>query len=862
MGNVQSESTQESETTKDGEEKANLDRSKPGWGASGTKRETRNPGTQTIEPKGASQPQGKAPGGTDRQTGATEMGKSNSKKSKLKLSSMWTQNLSSGGIKETSLCDKAPVTEKRGLACLGRADLPSTGSIPPGEQKGLKAPVKPLQGLAHDHRDLGTRKEVAKGKSKVENASLGLSPQPETLVELGPTTAAEEDAVETKACCAQHIKMSTKEYSEHEERSPDSVPPPRKQPESSMHGPAPLNMNEDAVGAPKFLSKRNINRPAPSCGVAPPGGRKVLLSWGSGEKDQEKEQAGQQDSAPGSDGDSKGPALASQLLAEHTTPSSPVEKRPASGSDAKAGAKNEAVGAEVVSSETMQELLERGLNFLYKVTIQPGQWPPSIKAVKQKAGLVPPGVSYADILKQCPQKKAAAGAPALPKALHHLTTAGKKLPSFKGLERSNTEDFSSLKHLFLEYFKKVTPKEPTNQVPNQQVVTFLEELSTANPKKPEWQRPRPPTPYPQRRKGRSRKLPKFDTAMSQVVTFLGSDSKCDWLVHDESQMSLDNAAMFGEEGGGDPFEQSSAGNQEAEEVGFPPSVTALLLEQEIAEDVDKGGQRSWRRPAGPEDGVKETVPHKSSPCNLTQGILSPLGTVWSSQTEDRPAMPLPAPKSHSPSETPEPSSPTGSAPLGPTGLGLEQKAPAMVQARPKVRKQGPPAPKSKEKLKSSGQPKTKGSKGKGQKQRPRGCGLTSPLRLEPVPLFTPFEKVARPFYFGEPLETALSRDEPAATTEGLASNQDGPEQGQEVLRPAERCQWPAFQVVDSCSRKCYCKHQHERKLPKNVVAWLNPSTNHLAEPPWVATALLAVSLVAGTKFCLDSYKQQHVTHED
>lgn len=37
---------------------------------------------------------------------------------------------------------------------------------------------------------------------------------------------------------------------------------------------------------------------------------------------------------------------------------------------------------------------------------------------------------------------------------------------------------------------------------------------------------------------------------------------------------------------------------------------------------------------------------------------------------------------------------------------------------------------------------------------------------------------------------------------------------------------------------------------------LTPSANHLAEPPWVSTAILAGSLVAGTRFFLDSYEQQ------
>ncbi|XP_077192655.1 gametogenetin [Paroedura picta] len=865
MGNVQSEATQESETAKDGEGKANPDRSKLERGAGSTKREMgcQPPSPQTIDLEDSRQSRNNEPGGGDRQPGAAEMGKNNSKKSKLKLSSMWAQNSSSsGGIKEASLSDKGSVTERQGPPGLSKADLQSsqnTGPLLPEEQKGLKAALRPPPRVPYDHRDLITRKAAFKGKCRADNASPGFLLPPERLPVAEPMIVVDKEVLETKACWAQPIKPSPKEYSEHEGRLPSSEPHPRKQPTSSLHGPVPLNVNEDTPGPPKFLSERNTSKPASSCGGASPGGKKVLLSWGSGHR--EKEQSGHRDSAPGSDGDSKGPAPASQSPTEHSISSpSPMEKCLASGSDAKAGGKNEAVGAEAVSSETMQELLERGLNFLYKVTIQPGQWPPSIKAVKQKASLVPPGVSYADVLKQCPQKKAPVSAPALPKGLHHLTATGKKLPTIKGLEKSNPEDFSSLSQLFLEHFKKVTPKEPASPTPNQQVVTFLEELSTASPKRPEWQRPRPPTPYPQRRKGQVRKLPKFGAAVSQVVAFLGSDSKCDWFVHDESQTQLDEAAMAVEEEGGDPLELSSTGDQGAEEAGSSPSLAACLWDEEIPVEFDENVQVSHRKPSGLLEGGAGMVLLKSPPCNSAQGVVPQPITAWASQTEDPPSMAaleLPS------AETPEVSSPMGSAPSAPVRPAPEQKAPATTQARPKVRKQGPAAPKSKEKLKPSGQPKAKAPKGKGQKQWPRGgCGSTSPLRFEGVPLFVPFEKVVRPFYFGEPLEAPLSQDKTAATKEDVATNRDIPEQDREDCRPIERRRWPAFQVVDSCPRKCYCRHQDERKLPKNVMAWLNPSANHLAEPPWVATALLAVSLVAGTKFCLDSYKQQHVAHED
>ncbi|XP_061453614.1 gametogenetin [Rhineura floridana] len=870
MGNVQSEATQESETAKDGEEKANPDGSKPDRGPSSTKHElrSRSPSLQAPEQKAASQPLSSEPGGGDRSAGAAEMGKNHSKKSKLKLSSMWAQNSACGGTKEASLCDKDLGTEKRGLACVGRVDLQSSqssGSVLQEESKGLKGALRPPQAAASDPRDLSTKRAPTKGKGKPENVHLAKNAgglllqqqqQTEKLVELGPATDTHKDVVETEVCWTQHIKASAKEYLDNEGRLPESRLSGKKQPASSAHGVEPSKMPEDMSAGPRCLNEKNGSRPVPSSCMAPPGGKKALLSWGSGQK--EKKRAGQRDSAPGSDGDSRGPSFASQLPVELAkTPGSPVEKPQDSGSDAKAGVKSEALGAEGVSSETMQELLEKGLNFLYKVTIQPGQWPPSIKAVKQKAGVISSGISYADVLKQCPQKKSpAAGAPVLPKALHHLNTAGKKLLSFKGLDRSNPEDFSSLSQLFLEHFKKVTPKEPAPRAPNQQVVTFFEELSAGNTTRPEWQRPRPPTPYPQRRKGQGRKLPKFGTAVSQVVAFLGSDPKCDW--RDDSQISLDEATATAEEGGKDCADPPSPSDKGAEAMASSqPVATTLLMEQEMTTEVDEAPQRSRRRLQDLEGDATKSVPY-----NAVQSILCPLADTPSLHREDQPPVALLSSRPHSPRELLEVPSPAISAPCAPVRLIPDQKVPAVTQARPKIRKQGPSAPKSKEKLKPSGQSKVKAPKGKGQKQWPRGYGMTSPLRLEGVPLFPPFEKVARPFYFGESLEAPLSLEKPASIDQDATSAQAGPDQDREADQSPAHHQWPAFQVADSCSRKCYCKHQDQRKLPKNVVAWLNPSSNHLTEPPWVATAMLAVSLVAGAKFCLDSYEQQRIANED
>ncbi|XP_069314352.1 gametogenetin [Eulemur rufifrons] len=70
--------------------------------------------------------------------------------------------------------------------------------------------------------------------------------------------------------------------------------------------------------------------------------------------------------------------------------------------------------------------------------------------------------------------------------------------------------------------------------------------------------------------------------------------------------------------------------------------------------------------------------------------------------------------------------------------------------------------------------------------------------------------------------------------------------------------WPPFQVLNSCPCKCYCRHQPgHRRLPRNVSAWLRTPTNHLSEPPWVATIKLAGSLVAG----LEHYDLQ-ATHSN
>lgn len=758
MGNVQSETTQESETAREGEEKVNPDRSKPDRGLGGVKDEF---GSQAPEQKAAVQPLSSEPGGGDQPTGTAEMGKNHSKKSKLKLSSMWAPNAAGGGIKEVSLSEKEPGVEKRGLACLSRTDLqsgPGAGSVPQEEPKGPKVALRPSQAAATtpDPKDLNAKRAAAKGKSKPENVSLAtLLLPPEKVAETGQAGKDAPEVADKGVCWSQHIAARAKERPESKGQPLEPAPSTKKQLVGLMDGLETPKLTEDTfLAGSRTPSERSASRPALSSCLVPPGGKKALLSWGAAPR--EIEPGGQRDVVPGSDGDSKGSPLAAKLPAECAADTGGVLEKPqALGNELKAGAKNEALGSEAVSSETMQELLEKGLNFLYKVTIQPGQWPPRIKAVKQKASMISSGVSYADVLKQCPQKKAPAGAPGLPKALQHLTTAGKKISSFKGLEKSHSEDFSSLSQLFLEHFKKVPPKEPAPHPPGQQVVTFLEELSTANTKRPEWQRPRPPTPYPQRRKGQGRKLPKFGTTVSQVVAFLGSDPKCDWFVHDENQMPLDEATGTVEEGGKDQVDPPGTGDKGAESaLGPSQSASALLLEQEPATEVDEVPPRSQRQPQVLEEDSKEIVPIKPTPYSSPScGALAPLATTHSFQEPPPPVLPPPTvSKPHTPSEVQDVLGPTSPGPCVPAGPPPDQKIPTMIQARPKIRKQGAAsAPKAKEKLKASGQPKAKAPEGKGRKLWPRSYGTASPLRLEGVPLFPPFEKVARPFYFGEPL---------------------------------------------------------------------------------------------------------------
>uniref|UniRef100_A0A8C3YBV3 Gametotin n=1 Tax=Catagonus wagneri TaxID=51154 RepID=A0A8C3YBV3_9CETA len=103
-----------------------------------------------------------------------------------------------------------------------------------------------------------------------------------------------------------------------------------------------------------------------------------------------------------------------------------------------------------------------------------------------------------------------------------------------------------------------------------------------------------------------------------------------------------------------------------------------------------------------------------------------------------------------------------------------------------------------------------------------------------------------------PRENGLPRDGPRERTAATVTDSSGGRGGSSraaqagMTKAGAARHWPPFQVLNSCPCKCYCRHQpRHRRLPRNVSAWLSTPTNHLSEPPWVATIKLAGSLVAG-----------------
>ncbi|KAH1180732.1 hypothetical protein KIL84_001666 [Mauremys mutica] len=479
-------------------------------------------------------------------------------------------------------------------------------------------------------------------------------------------------------------------------------------------------------------------------------------------------------------------------------------------------------------------LLEHGLSFLYKVTIQPGQRPPSVKAIKHRAGLISSGISYADALKQCPQKKAPSSVSGSPKV-------AEKLPSVKGLERRDQEDLSSLTQAFLEQFQKMGTKEqaspatqPQSQAKQQlHLVKILDDLTSFNFRSLEGQKPRVPTPYPQRRKGQGRNSPRFGSDVSRLASFLGNGPKLDELRQDEGHPQPVRAWLA------DDTRKDVGPN------GEPPRESPQLSPAFVAEpeQLIQAGATQQRKPETPSPEANPParapgLPTPDSPALPSGGAVA-ASTVQPGKGEDQlmalPGQetipPTPAPPVRTCPAAPRPSCPVGaqrqaaleqsSASKGAPGhVGPKARKQAMTKLQPRSMWQ-PPVQKPQEKLKAHGQPKAKAQKIKSQRQG----------RETPEPQVAP----------AEPCQDAASE-------QGPDGSHDKPQ--------ASARHWPPFQIMDSCPRKCYCKHQDQRKLPRNISAWLNPSANHLAEPPWVSTAILAGSLVAGTRFFLDSYEQQ------
>ncbi|XP_069765386.1 gametogenetin-like [Narcine bancroftii] len=89
---------------------------------------------------------------------------------------------------------------------------------------------------------------------------------------------------------------------------------------------------------------------------------------------------------------------------------------------------------------------------------------------------------------------------------------------------------------------------------------------------------------------------------------------------------------------------------------------------------------------------------------------------------------------------------------------------------------------------------------------------------------------------------------------------------QELAKEKNAAQWPVgrwmpFQVDKTCTRKCHCRHRVDQgslHLPRNITTWTNIVREPFCETPWARTAVLAASLVAGTKFCLDHFKANNI----
>ncbi|KAG6926266.1 gametogenetin, partial [Chelydra serpentina] len=410
---------------------------------------------------------------------------------------------------------------------------------------------------------------------------------------------------------------------------------------------------------------------------------------------------------------------------------SPTGQAKARGSGAKEPQGSEEDG---VNADGVQALLEHGLSFLYKVTIQPGQRPPSVKAIKHRAGLISSGISYADALKQCPQKKAPASVSGSPKV-------AEKLPSLQGLERRDQEDLSSLTQAFLEQFQKMGTKEQASPAPQPQgqakqqlhLVKILDDLTSFNFKSPEGQKPRVPTPYPQRRKGQGRNSPRFGSDVSRLVSFLGNGPKLDGQRQDEGPPQPVRAWLA------DDTRKNLGPNGEPH--GEPPHLSPAFVAE--LEQLTQAGESQQRKPEtpSPEANPPARAPGPPTPDTpaLPSGEAAAASTVQPGKGKDQ-AMALPGQEAILP--TPAPPVPTYPAAPRPSCPRAAQRQAALEQSsaskgapghvRPKARKQATtklqpratwqpkaaasPTQKPQEKLKAHGQPKAKAQKIKSPRQ--------------------------------------------------------------------------------------------------------------------------------------------------
>ncbi|XP_038642214.1 proline-rich protein 36-like [Scyliorhinus canicula] len=212
----------------------------------------------------------------------------------------------------------------------------------------------------------------------------------------------------------------------------------------------------------------------------------------------------------------------------------------------------------------------------------------------------------------------------------------------------------------------------------------------------------------------------------------------------------------------------------------------------------------------------QTSLHLQISCNLQQ------------QLAVAPPPPLPVPAKLEPPQQPKQlqlqnrnQSPTQgpAAPKAEPKGGPKPAAPPKMATKPPKQEQLPPRASHQTSAKPKAQAQAKGRKGQ------------PALPSQPLPAQRQ-----------EPIKVQAAA-EPAA--EGLSPLQ----------RPTGR--WSAFQIDKTCTRKCHCRHREDKgtsHLPRNIANWTNSVKEPFSETPWVRTAVLAGSLVAGTKFCMDHFK--------